>query len=382
MAEDQDQSQEKTQDPSSRRLDKAKEDGKVVSSKEMYVFTILFAGVFLMYSTPFLINDFLLSLKSFLQFGPELREGHSPIDSIKKAVSIFVKITIFFGVPLVLVCILTQLGVGGISFSFKPISPKLEKLNLFKGIKKIFSVKGLVELVKALLKVFFLGGITFIVMKKYLPEITYLTNPNLFSALNRLLSFFPILLGSLLIGLIVIAIIDYAWSKYEFIKQLKMSHQDIKDEYKETDGQPEVKQKIRQLQIKAAARASKENASVDNLSDATALITNPTHFAVALKYEVGESSAPIIIAKGKGKVAEKIIKEAKRLQIGKLESPVLARALYFTCEIGEEVVNKLYNAIAIALAYIYKVNEGEVLEEPSIDVPEDFIFDENGNNNV
>ena len=138
-----------------------------------------------------------------------------------------------------------------------------------------------------------------------------------------------------------------------------MSHQDLKDEYKETDGHPEVKQKIRKLQIQAASKAAKENASVDNLSEATAIITNPTHFAVALKYEVGESDAPKIIAKGRGKSAERIIYEEKKRNIGKLESPDLARALYYTTEIGEEVMSKLYNAVAIALSYIYKINSGE-----------------------
>ena len=131
-----------------------------------------------------------------------------------------------------------------------------------------------------------------------------------------------------------------------------MSHQDIKDEYKETDGQPEVKQKIRKLQMQAANKNNRENASIENMDKATAIITNPTHFAVALKYEVGESDAPKIIAKGRGKIAERIIDEAKKRNIGKLESPDLARALYYTTEIGEEVMSKLYNAVAIALAYI------------------------------
>ena len=381
MAEDKDESQEKTQDPTSRKLEKAAEEGKVVSSKEMFVFTILLAGVFLMYSTPLLLNDFLASIKSFLQFGVELREGHSPLDSIKKAISIVVKITIIFGLPLCIVSIITQYAVGGIHFSFKTMEPKWSKLNIFSGLKRIFSVKGLVELIKALLKVFFLGGITIFIFQKYLPEITHLSQPNLFSALNRLMSFFPILLAALLIGLAIIGIIDFAWQKYDFIKQLKMSHQDIKDEYKETDGQPEVKHKIRKLQMQAANKVSKENASVDNMDQATAIITNPTHFAVALKYEVGESNAPKIIAKGRGKVAEKIISEAKKLRIGNLQSPLLARALYYTGEIGDEVMSKLYNAVAIALAYIYKINNGESIEKPEIDVPDELIFDEYGNQN-
>tara|TARA_B100000035_G_C20915052_1_gene515816 strand:- start:192 stop:983 length:792 start_codon:yes stop_codon:yes gene_type:complete len=255
---------------------------------------------------------------------------------------------------------------------------KFEKMNPIKGLKRIFSVKGLVELGKSLLKVFFLGGISYFILKLYLPELVNMSDTNLFSAVNRLVSLFPILLISLLVGLALIAAIDFAWQKYDYIKSLRMSHQDVKDEYKETDGQPEVKQKIRKLQMQAATKSNKENASIDNLGEATAIITNPTHFAVALKYEVGDSKAPVIISKARGKNAEKLIEKAKELNIGKMQSPQLARALYYTCEIGEEILSKLYNAVAIALAYIYKINNGEKIVKPEIELPEDLIFDEFG----
>ena len=255
-------------------------------------------------------------------------------------------------------------------------------MNPISGIKRIFSLNGLVNLVKALLKVFLLGTISFFIIKKNVPDLTYLTTTNLTSAFGKTVSFFPELVLALLLGLALIAILDLAWQKYDYIKQLRMSHQDIKDEYKETDGQPEVKQKIRKLQMQAASKAAKENASIDNLSEATAIITNPTHFAVALKYEVGESKAPIVIAKGRGKVAEQIISKSSELGISKMQSPVLARAIYYTCEIGEEIISKLYSAVAIALAYIYKVNNGENMDEPEIEIPNDLVFDEFGNKNV
>ncbi len=381
MAEDKDESQEKSQEPSSRRLEKARQDGKVVSSQEMYVFVLMTAGMILMYSTPFFINDFLKIIQGFFKFGDEIHAGYSPLGFIGKAISIVVKIVIIFGIPLALFCILTQFLVGGINFSLKSIYWKIEKINPIKGIKRIFSMKGLVNLLKALLKVFILGTITFFVVKNNVSDLTYLTTSNVGSAIGRVVSFFPELVAFLLLGLAVIALIDVTWQKYDYIKSLRMSHQDIKDEYKETDGQPEVKQKIRKLQMQAASRASKENASVDNLSDATALITNPTHFAIALKYSVGESTAPIVIAKGRGKVAEKIIKKSREIGIGKLESPLLARALYYTCDINNEIISKLYNAVAIALAYIYKINNGENIEEPVIDLPSDLKFDEFGNKN-
>ena len=383
MAEDKDESQEKTQDPTSRRLEKAREDGKVVSSKEMFVFTVLASGVIIMYILPPLLDDFLMITRSFFNFGPELLNGHSPLASIKDAISFFIKVTIIFSTPLLIICILTQFIIGnGLNFSFKALHWKFEKMNPIKGLKRIFSIKGLVELAKSILKVVFLGGISYFVLKYYLPELVNISDVNLFSAVNRLVSLFPILVISLLVGLALIAAIDFAWQKYDYIKSLRMSHQDVKDEYKETDGQPEVKQKIRKLQIAAAAKSKKENASIDNLGEATAIITNPTHFAVALKYEVGDSKAPTVIAKARGKNAEKLIEKAKKLNIGKMQSPQLARALYYTCEIGEEILSKLYNAVAIALAYIYKIDNGEKIEKPEISLPEDLIFDEFGKQNA
>ncbi len=382
MAEDKDESQEKTQDPSSRRLEKAREEGKVVKSTEVFVFVLLAAGILLMQITPFFIEDFLKLCKGFFIFGLEVKHGHSALGSISTAIDMVVKTVIVFGIPLAIVCIITQFIIGGINFSLKSIYWKMEKMNPISGIKRIFSLNGLVNLVKALLKVFLLGTISFFIIKKNVPDLTYLTTTNLTSAFGKTVSFFPELVLALLLGLALIAILDLAWQKYDYIKQLRMSHQDIKDEYKETDGQPEVKQKIRKLQMQAASKAAKENASIDNLSEATAIITNPTHFAVALKYEVGESKAPIVIAKGRGKVAEQIISKSSELGISKMQSPVLARAIYYTCEIGEEIISKLYSAVAIALAYIYKVNNGENMDEPEIEIPNDLVFDEFGNKNV
>ena len=381
MAEDKDESQEKTQDPTARRLEKAKEDGKVLSSKEVFVFSSMFMGVLLLYFSPMLLDDFLKICKSFFAFGPELNSGRSPLESMASVIRFFLQVFLIFSIPLLIVSILTQFFVGGINFSLKAIYWKFEKINPIKGLKKIFSIKGLVELIKAILKVSLLGIISFFVINKYLPDLTNITSVNIFSAVNRLSSFFPHMVLALLLALAFIAIIDLIYQKYDYIKQLKMSHQDLKDEYKETDGQPEVKQKIRKLQAQAAMKGRKETSSVENLSEATAVITNPTHFAIALKYEVGDSKAPVIISKGRGKNAETIIKKAEELQIGTMQSPKLARALYYTCEIGEEIMSQLYNAVAIALAYIYKLNNGEKIDKPEIEIPEDMIFDEYGRKN-
>ena len=381
MAEDKDESQEKTQEPTARRLEKAKEDGKVLSSKEAFVFSSMFMGVLLFYLAPMLLDDFLKICKSLFSFGPELVSGKSPLESLAAVVKFFLQVFLIFSIPLLVVSILTQFLIGGINFSLKSIYWKFEKMNPIKGLKRIFSLKGLVELVKAILKVSLLGLVAFFVINNYLPDLVNLTTANIFSAVNRLFSFFPEIIAFLLLVLAFLAFIDVVYQKYDYTKQLRMSHQDLKDEYKETDGQPEVKQKIRKLQAEAATKSRKEASSVDNLDEATAIITNPTHFAVALKYEVGDAKAPIIVSKGRGKNAESIIKKGKELKIGTMQSPKLARAIYFTCEIGDEIMSKLYNAVAIALAYIYKIDNGEEIEKPEIEIPEDMIFDEFGRKN-
>ena len=382
MAEDRDESQEKTQDPTQRRLEKAREDGKVLTSKEVFVFTSLLTGILLFYLTGYLIDDFLKIYKALFIFGKELNSGKTLIFSFSEVMSLTFKVFLVFAIPLLIVSVITQFIVGGINFSLKSIYWKFEKINPIKGLKKIFSVKGLVELIKALLKVILLGTISYFVVLNYLPDLVNITSVNLFSAVNNISSFYPIIAIALLVVLAFIGIIDLIWQKYDFMKSLRMSHQDIKDEYKETDGQPEVKQKIRRLQAEAANKSKKENASIDNLGEATAIITNPTHFAVALKYEVGEASAPIVICKGKGKIAEKIINKGKELNIGSMQSPKLARAIYFTCEIGDEIMSQLYNAVAIALAYIFKIDKGEEIEKPQIEVPDDLVFDEFGRKNA
>ena len=205
-----------------------------------------------------------------------------------------------------------------------------------------------------------------------------MSDGNLNSSLNTLKKLFPILLISSLIALAAIAAIDYFWQRHQHIESLKMTRQEQKDEFKQTEGSPEIKQKIRQKQMEASMDSAKQRKSVENVSNATAIITNPTHFAVALKYIVGEPGAPEVVAMGRGIVAQDIIKKGKEKNITVYRSPLLARALFFTSEIGKEISEKLYNAVAVALAYIYKIDKGEILDEPYIDIPEDLRFNENG----
>ena len=157
-----------------------------------------------------------------------------------------------------------------------------------------------------------------------------------------------------------------------------MTKQDIKEEFKESEGSPEVKSRRRRLQMEASQRAAEQSQAIENVKDATVVITNPTHFAVAIKYEVGESGAPVILAMGRGMIAEKIIKLADDNKITVFQSPLLARALYFTGEIGKEISENLYSAVASVLAYIFKIERGEETDYPEFEIPENMSFDEYG----
>jgi len=378
MAEEESDSQDKTEEPSARKLEKAAEDGQVLSSKEMFVFTTLIMGLMILTSIPFFLREILSVWKLFFLFDLNFLENASPIIGIGKMIKQVIIITLLVGVPLVLTILVTQMAVGGINFAPKGFHFKSNRINLFSGLKRIFSSKGLVELIKSIFKVGLLGGITYSVIYVNIIDVISLSERNLFDALASLLSHFPKLAISLLIVLGFIALIDFMWQKYQHIEKLKMTHKEVKDESKDTDGNPEVKQKIRRLQNEISNRASTQTAALENVKDASAIITNPTHFAVAIKYVVGEEGAPIILAMGRGMMAEKIIKLAEDSNVTVFQSPLLARALYFTGEIGKEISENLYTAIASVLAYIFKIERGEDIDYPDFNIPDEMNFDEYG----
>jgi flagellar biosynthetic protein FlhB len=378
MAEEDSGSQDKTEEPSARKLEKAAEDGQVLSSKEMFVFTTLIMGLMILTSIPFFLRDILSAWKLFFLFDLNFLENASPLIGIGKLIKQVIIITLLVGVPLILTILVTQMAVGGINFAPKSFHFKANRINLFSGLKRIFSSKGLVELIKSLFKVGLLGGITYSVIYVNIIDVISLSERNLFDALASLLSNFPKLAISLLIVLGFIALIDFMWQKYQHIEKLKMTHKEVKDENKDTDGNPEVKQKIRRLQNEISNRASTQTAALENVKDASAIITNPTHFAVAIKYVVGEEGAPIILAMGRGMMAEKIIKLANDSNVTVFQSPLLARALYFTGEIGKEISENLYTAIASVLAYIFKIERGEDIDYPDFNIPDEMNFDEHG----
>lgn len=378
MAEQSQDGQEKTEEPSQRKLQKAREDGQVLSSKEMFVFTTLFAGLVMMFILPMFIQPAITRWSRMFHFERPNDLNKLIGEKFFEMLELIILSGIIIGVPIMIIIIATQAAVGGLNFAPKAMNFKGSRISPLAGLKRIFSVKGLVELVKSLLKVFLLFGVSGVVLYAHLPSLIQLTEQNLNSALASGLDIFPSLLGAMLVILAVIAAIDYFWQRHVHIKQLRMSKQEIKDEYKQTEGSPEVKAKIRRMQMETAQNAGRQQAALEDVPQATAIITNPTHFAVALKYEVGSSEAPKILAMGRGHMAQKIIETGKDSRVTVFRSPLLARALFFTGEIGAEISEQLYQAVAVVLAYLYRLDKGEMLEEPDVDLPGDMQFNETG----
>ena len=378
MAEN-DQAQEKTEEPTQRRLEKAREDGDVLSSKEMFVFASSAAGLFVVLVLGLFSKSLLTGWSELFTFGHPEELLTAKIKNAWQSYELLLTAAAFFGIPCFLFVVGMQAFVGGgLSASGKALGFKFEKLNLIKGLGRIFSVKGLVELVKSVAKVVLLTSCVVIFLWFALPDILYLsagTLENGIGILYRTLLFFIL---SLLMILFAIGLGDYIWSRHTWLQKLRMTKQDMKEEFKESEGSPEVKARMRRLQMEASQKAAEQSQAIENVKDATVIITNPTHFAVAIKYEPSSDDAPVILAMGKDIMAKRVIEQAELHSKTIVRSPILARALYFTGNIGQAISEQLYSAVASILAYVYQLERGvdATLQEP--DVPQDFIFDENG----
>ena len=379
MAEGGDDGQEKTEDPSQKRLDKAKEDGEVLSSKELQVFMTMSMGVALIYALYIFLPPRIGHWIAFFEFGSLDQLNSYIMTRMGDAMAIFIVISAIVGLPIMLTVLATQGALsGGINFAVKSMQFKGNRINPLSGFKRMFSVNGLVELAKAVAKVLLLTAAFATVIWLILPVLLNLLSTNLTSALAESFSALMLSLGASLVVLAIIAGIDLAYAIHKHSKKLKMSPQELKDEHKQSEGSPEIKSRIRRLQMEASRRASEQGAAVEQAGDATAIITNPTHFAVALKYIPGEMKAPVILAMGRGKIAERIIAKGEESEVTIFRSPLLARALYFTSEIGQEINDGVYTAVAAVLAYVFRLDRGETPPEPMFEIPSELQFDEFG----
>jgi flagellar biosynthesis protein FlhB len=374
MAENQD-GLEKTEQPTAKRLDDAKRKGQVPRSRELNTMAVTLTGVVMLVAMSKQLGNSLSDMmsQSFVITRQEIFDTNAMVSHLAEAVGIvFMSLTPFF-LAVIVAAILSSIALGGFAFSGESLTPKLEKLSPLKGIKRVFSMRGLVELFKAMAKFLLIGGITILLLKTTLYRYLALHGMDMHQAishLNGLIGWSVILLTS---TLILIAAIDVPFQLWDHHRQLKMTRQELRDEMKETEGKPEVKSRIRQLQREMAQRRM-----MQQVPKADVIVTNPTHFAVALKYDPDRMHAPKLVAKGADLVAFNIREVAKEARVPLIESPVLARAIYYHTELDAYIPAGLYLAVAKLLAYVfqlraYRSRGGERPRMPDdLTVPEEF----------
>ncbi|MDR6114078.1 flagellar biosynthetic protein FlhB [Sphingomonas sp. SORGH_AS870] len=366
---------EKTEAPTQKRRDKARDDGQVLRSRDLAAALVMMAGIaWLMFAGPTLLGACKAVMATSFQFTHADVEDFEPFRPLMEAGwKLLPSLASLFAVTIV-ATIASQAGLGSLHFNAKALAPKPSKLNPASGLKRIFGMQGWTELGKSLLKVVLLGAIGGVLLWRSSRTTMGLAQSDLNSAIGSLGGTFTSILLVMGMGLVLIAGFDVPIQIFQLMSKLKMTKQEVKDEHKESEGNPEAKAHIRGKQREMSRRAVRAA-----VQEAHVILTNPTHFAVALRYERGQDEVPVVVAKGRGATALAIRELAAELDTPVLEYPQLARAVYYTSREGQEVRADLYQAIAVVLAFVFGLNAGAGgTAQPPVEVPEGARFDENG----
>ena len=346
---------DKTEEPTEHKLQEARKKGQVFKSQDIISTTMLFVGCSMLYSER---HWLLKTVSSFMHWSFNLinadiniRERSMLKDGLVVVMTYFKILGPLFGAGFVVAVIINMAQIKFI-FTFEPMKPKLSKLNPVEGFKRIFSVKSLVELVKQLAK---LGVVTWVVVKVVKNQIMSLRNAVFWSipeTISLVRKMAVKVVSYVLAAMVAISILDYVFQKKQYMKQMKMSIKELKDEYKDTEGNPQVKGKMRQLMRQGA-----QSRMMESVPDSSAVVTNPTHLAVALRYVPGQDPAPVVVAKGQRDIAVQIKIVAEDNDVPILENVELARALFSGCKIGETIPVDMYKATAEVLAYVFRLKK-------------------------
>ncbi|MCP4152377.1 MAG: flagellar biosynthesis protein FlhB [bacterium] len=355
MGQDKD---EKTEKPTGRRLDDAKKKGDVARSQDLgatlgLFLTILFFAIF----TSYFARTFLEVYKKYFAISGTFQITENSAYMLGKDFFIYyLQLLLPLFVLLIAVAVVAEIiQAGGIIITTEKLKIKWDKLFIFPqilpGLKKVLgSVEALFDLFKSLVKVFFIGIIAYLTIQADIPEVFALPETSLDNILSVMGLLFLKLAFNITLFLLILSILDYMWQKHRYIEKLKMSKQDIKDEYKQLEGDPLIKGKQKQMQFQRAMQRM-----MTEVPQADVVITNPTHYAVALKYEYQKMKSPKLLAKGKDLMAQKIKEVAKKHGVPIVENPPVARGVFASVEIGDLIPADLFKPVAEILAYIYKL---------------------------
>ena len=379
MADQQDESQEKTEEPTARRLSKAREEGQIARSTEITIAaSVISVAIYIYLFGSSLLGNVAnifaqgLVFDSLAVLEPQVAAGRLA-DAMIEALFSILPILVLTGV-VVLAC---SGLIGGYNFSWKSLQPKASKFNPIAGFKRMFGIQALVNLGKSIAKFLLVGGVTYLLIDASITEFAEISlmalEPGLTVSASILTTAFLVASSTL----IIIALIDAPYQVYQHNQKMKMSLKEVKDERKDTEGSPEVKQRIRQKQREVSAARM-----LEAIAEADVVITNPEHFAVALAYDPSSEDPPKVVAKGTDLMAERIRERAGEEGVPLFQSPVLARALFFTTEIEAFIPEPLFEAVAQVIAYIFNINSinrsSNLRDKPVPRVPDNMVFDSEG----
>ncbi|ANW23592.1 flagellar biosynthesis protein FlhB [Vibrio coralliilyticus] len=346
--------QERTEDATPRRLQQAREKGQVARSKELASVSVLVIGaIALMWFGESLARALYTVMGRLFDLSrDEIFDLPKLFDIALGSMGSLLGPLLLILVVLFIAALIGAAGIGGISFSVEAAMPKWSKMNPLSGLKRMVGLQSWVELLKSILKVTLVSGVAFYLIDAAQEDLFQLSMDvypqNIFHALDILLNFVLLISCSLLI----VVAIDIPFQIWQHANQLKMTKQEVKDEYKETEGKPEVKGRIRMLQREAAQRRM-----MSEVPQADVIVTNPEHFSVALRYKQDTDKAPIVVAKGTDHMALKIREIAREHDIYVIPAPPLARALYHSTELEQEIPDGLFTAVAQVLAYVFQLKQ-------------------------
>ena len=371
--------EDKTEDPTAQKLKKARDDGQVARSMELPAAVIVIGSfAVLMVTGGWVITRLSAVFAQGFVFDRQLIEKPLLLpahfgEHLVSAFMLVMPVILFTMVAAVIASGLT----GGYLFSLGSVMPKGSKLNLISGLKRIFGTHALVELGKAILKFVLVSTVLWWSLMANMDSLVRIGQMGLEPALDAAGKM--VLQSGLWVALslAVIAMIDVPWQKHSFTKRMRMTKQEVKDEYKQMEGNPEIKAQIRRRQREMA-----NSRMMDRVKDADVVITNPEHFAVALEYDPTGDGAPIMVAKGSDHMAALIRAEAKNHGIHIFEAAPLARAIYFTTEVERQVPEDLYHAVAQVIAYVFSLEAASPLNpprpRPQVTVPPSMLFSPDG----
>lgn len=350
MAEDSDL--EKTEPASEKRLEQAREEGDVPRSRELSTCTILLAAGGALWAMG---GTLVQQLNKNLITGLTLeREAAFDLNLLIGKIGVNLLDVLLAFAPVVMVLLLVALGspllIGGWLFSAKALQPNFGRMNPISGLGNMISARAGVELLKAIVKTILVGSVAWVVIMGQKEAIFGLPLENLHAGISHVGHMMAVCFMSIVAALVAIAAIDAPYQMWHYANKLKMTHQEVVQESKESNGNPQIKAKIRQQQREMARRRM-----MTEIPTADVIVTNPTHFAVALKYTEGGGGAPKVVAKGADEVAAKIRELGAEHNVPLLEAPPLARALYKHTELGDEIPEALYAAVAEVLAYVFQL---------------------------